>query len=104
MAWEKFIKVLMGLSTHFFGRKIPAVLQEDKSSLYTGFRTLTDLRQLKLHSKPLSFFDLVLHGKKRQVREAVDRIYAIYGMVENVDKHYRNSIRIDYTLENRRKY
>jgi hypothetical protein len=102
---DNFIKSLRGLSIHSFGREIPQDLRnEDRSQLWVGFRMLTELHRLKDEPNRLSFFELVLHGRKRHVKEPVDRLYAIYGMAEDSDERYWNGIPIDYSTDNRRDY
>jgi len=102
---EAFIKVLMSLSIHSFGRTVPKAFgDEDVSKLYLGFKMLTELQRIKSELERLTFFELVLHGRKRVAKEPLDRIYAVYGMAENLDNPYKKAIPINYSADNKSNY
>ena len=102
----KFLQVLRKLTIHSFGGTEPAGWA-DEPELFKGFEVLRDLEQIKkTHNdgSPLSFYDFVMLGRERFGKEPVDRIYAAYGMAENVDTVYRDNIVIDYSEKARSEY
>jgi hypothetical protein len=101
----KFIRMLDKLSLYSFTGPEPSLVEE--YDIFQGFRALTDLHSLKdeyAAGKPLSFFDFVMSGRKRFVKEPVDRIYAAFGMAEGCDQIYRKNIQIDYSEEAREEF
>jgi hypothetical protein len=102
---DVLITVLRSLSIHSFGRSLPVGFEdEDEENLFRGFRVLLSLHKLKNKKENLGFFDFVMQGRSRQVKEPVDRVYAAFGMAESFDAIYRKNIPIDYSLQNRRDY
>jgi hypothetical protein len=102
----KFTDVVNSLSIYSFGGQEPPGFREELE-LFAGFRALLDLKEAKIsHLKgdKLSFFDFVLLGRERLVKEPVDRIYAAFGMAEGTDTIYRKEILIDYSEDARRNY
>jgi hypothetical protein len=102
-----FIKFLEELSLRSFGAHEPPGFQ-DEEALFRGFHALIKLNELKEKTAQgggkISFFDFVMEGRDRFVKEPVDRIYGAFGMAEDVDKTYRTAIPIDYSQKSLEEY
>jgi heterokaryon incompatibility protein (HET) len=94
-----FTRFLNHLSINSFGGHEPPGVQ-DEEALFLGFHALIELRKLKVKSnsgKEISFFDFVMEGRERFVKEPVDRVYGAFGMAESTDRVYTKGIPIDYS-------
>jgi hypothetical protein len=65
---------------------------------------LLDLHHLKSDERKQDLFQIVMQARVRQVKEPVDRLYALFGITESTDAIYQKSIPINYSPENRREY
>jgi Heterokaryon incompatibility protein (HET) len=96
----KFIKTLQNLSMNSFGTtELPIIAKDD--ALFSGFVGIRSLEKIKISrmdsARNLSFFDLVVLGRTRSAKEPVDHVYALLGMVEELDEVYQKEIPIDYS-------
>jgi hypothetical protein len=100
-----FTRVLRQLSINSFGRTRPPTFHdEDQNDLFKGYRMLLDLHHLKSDERKQDLFQIVMQARVRQVKEPVDRLYALFGITESTDATYQKSIPIDYSPENSREY
>jgi len=100
-----FTRVLRHLSINSFGPKQPLALHdEDLNNLFKGYLMFGDLRRIKSDETKPDLFQLVMQSRVRQVKEPIDRLYALFGITESTDMIYRKSIPIDYSPENRQEY
>ena len=104
---EVLTGVLRRLSIYSFGGDEPPGFREELE-LFRGFSALTALANIRNshlnERKMMSFFDLVMLGRERLVKEPVDRIYAAFGMAEGSDGVYRDEIAVNYSEEGKREY
>ena len=102
----KLVSLLQKLSIYSFGNHEPSGFLEE-NNLFAGYAILRELEKIKKehHEKEqLSFFDFVMIGRTRFAKEPVDRIYAMFGMTENLDRIYSKELPLDYSEESKREY